>query len=127
MSAAANNNQGRNKLILYGLGGAFALFLIVWTAMGNMSSPFSAEGIGLWLAAFLSLCVMSFLYDDNPFYKFSEHLFIGVSAAYYMVLAVWDEVIKHLMIKLWPELIASMGLVEASTRASRSGAGSGSV
>ena len=35
----------------------------------------------LWttLAVSLTLCTFSFLYRDNPFYKFSESLFVGVS------------------------------------------------
>ena len=36
--------------------------------------------IGLWLAALLTLCIFSFLYADNPFYKFAEALFVGVSS-----------------------------------------------
>ena len=36
--------------------------------------------IGVWVAAVLTLCIFSFLYKDNPFYKFAEHLFVGVSA-----------------------------------------------
>jgi hypothetical protein len=40
------------------------------------------ETIGIWLAAFLTLCAFSFLYKDNPFYKFAEHLFVGISAGY---------------------------------------------
>ena len=42
----------------------------------------SIELIGLWMAALLTLAIYSFLYDDNPIYKFAEHLFVGVSAAY---------------------------------------------
>jgi len=42
----------------------------------------STELIGLWMAALLTLAIYSFLYDDNPVYKFAEHLFVGVSAAY---------------------------------------------
>ena len=38
--------------------------------------------IGIWIAAGLTLCVYSFLYKDNPFYKFAEHLFVGLSAGY---------------------------------------------
>jgi len=97
-----------NKTRIYITLGLFGAFLVVWTAMGRMDSPFSAEGFQLWLAAFLSLCILSFLYDDNPFYKFAEHLFIGVSAAYYLVLAVWDEIIRHLLVKLWPEVVVSL-------------------
>ena len=42
----------------------------------------STELIGLWVAALLTLAIYSFLYGDNPLYKFSEHIFVGVSAAY---------------------------------------------
>jgi hypothetical protein len=28
------------------------------------------------------LCIYSFLYKDNPFFKFAEHLFVGVSVGY---------------------------------------------
>lgn len=35
-----------------------------------------------WIMAFLTLCVFSFLYRDNPFYKFAEHLFVGAAGGY---------------------------------------------
>ena len=41
-----------------------------------MATP---ELIGAWLSIFLTLCVFSYLYGDNPIYKFAEHLFLGVS------------------------------------------------
>lgn len=41
------------------------------------------ETAGIWVAAFLTLCIFSFLYRDNPFYKFAEHVFVGVSAGYW--------------------------------------------
>lgn len=40
--------------------------------------------VGIWIAAFLTLCIFSFLYKDNPFYRFAEHLFIGISAGYWL-------------------------------------------
>lgn len=40
--------------------------------------------IGVWVAALLTLCIYSFLYKDNPFYKFAEHLFVGISAGYWL-------------------------------------------
>jgi len=45
-----------------------------------------SPSIGVWVAVFLTLCVFSFLYKDNPFYKFAEHLVVGVSIGYGMVL-----------------------------------------
>ena len=38
------------------------------------------------IGAILTLSVYSFLYKDNPFYKFAEHLVVGVSAGYYLVI-----------------------------------------
>jgi hypothetical protein len=42
----------------------------------------------LWttFGAFLTLFTFSFLYKDNPLYKFAEHLVVGVSAGYFVVL-----------------------------------------
>ncbi|KPJ49050.1 hypothetical protein AMJ40_06360 [candidate division TA06 bacterium DG_26] len=41
------------------------------------------ETIGIWLASLLTICILTFLYKDNPLYKFAEHLFVGISAAYW--------------------------------------------
>ena len=35
--------------------------------------------VGAWVSIFLTLCILSFLYEDNPVYKLAEHLFLGVS------------------------------------------------
>jgi len=40
------------------------------------------ELIGNTVAAFLTLCIFSFLYKDNPFYKFAEQLLVGISMGY---------------------------------------------
>ena len=37
-----------------------------------------SPNIGVWIAALLTLGIFSFLYKDNPVYKFCEHLFVGV-------------------------------------------------
>lgn len=41
-----------------------------------------AADIWIWISALLTLCIFSFLYKDNPFYKFAEHLFVGVTNGY---------------------------------------------
>jgi hypothetical protein len=51
---------------------------------------------GVWLAALLTLFILSFLYKDNPLYKLAEHLFVGISAGYYIVLNFWTVVIPNL-------------------------------
>jgi len=54
-------------------------------------------GVGIWVGALLTFCVFSFLYKDNPFYKFAEHLFVGVSAGYYIILNFWTVIYPNLM------------------------------
>ena len=41
---------------------------------------FITDIIGAWLAAFLTLSILSFLYKENPLFKAAEHLFVGTSA-----------------------------------------------
>jgi len=40
------------------------------------------EFISNLIAAILTLFIFSFLYKDNPFYRFAEHLLVGVSMGY---------------------------------------------
>ena len=55
-----------------------------------------SHDIGIWIAALLTLGIFSFLYRDNPVYKFCEHLFVGVSAGYYVVLTMISSVYPNL-------------------------------
>jgi len=40
--------------------------------------------IGVWVGALMTLCIFSFLYKDNHFFRFAESLFAGVSLGYYI-------------------------------------------
>jgi hypothetical protein len=44
--------------------------------------------VGAWVGIFLTMCILSFLYGDNPFYKLAEHLFIGISIGYIVVVQI---------------------------------------
>ncbi len=52
--------------------------------------------IGIWLGAFFTLAIFSFLYKENPLYRLAEHLFVGVSAAFGILVsldqAIWPSV-----------------------------------
>ena len=48
--------------------------------------------IGTWLAGFLTLAILSFLYRDNPFYKLAEHLYVGISAGYWLIYVAFFDV-----------------------------------
>ncbi len=51
----------------------------------------------IWIMAFFTLALFSFLYKDNPAYRLAEHLFAGLSAGYYAGL-IWKSVIIQ---QLW--------------------------
>ncbi|MFH0802234.1 MAG: hypothetical protein V2A78_07600 [bacterium] len=60
----------------------------------------ASQVIGLWIAGFLTLFIFSFLYRDNPFYKFAEHLYVGVSAGYMMSVDFWNVLKPNLIDRL---------------------------
>ena len=51
----------------------------------------------LWLEAFITLAIFSFLYKDNPIYHLVESVFAGLSAGYYIGL-YWKSIILQ---QLW--------------------------
>jgi len=57
------------------------------------------------LASFLTLAIMSFMYKDNAYYKFAEHLFVGVSAAYWMCVGFWSTIVGNLVPRLSEGLV----------------------
>jgi hypothetical protein len=59
--------------------------------------------IGVWIAALLTLGIFSFLYRDNPVYKFCEHLFVGISAGYYVVLTYFSTIKPNLVTPLFTQ------------------------
>ncbi len=65
---------------------------------------------GIWVAAMFTLFIMSFLFKDNPFYKFAESVVVGVSAAYWMVVGFWDVIIPNLFGKLSPSFISNWAM-----------------
>jgi hypothetical protein len=65
---------------------------------------------GLWVAAFFTLSIFSFLYRDNVFYKIAEAVFVGVTAAYWMVAGFWEGIVSKLLANLLPGLVRSWSL-----------------
>ena len=66
----------------------------------------TAEIFGSWIVVFLTLCIFSYLFDDNPFYRAAEHIFIGVSAGYWAAMAFWQQIQPNLFGRLWPKSVA---------------------
>ena len=55
---------------------------------------------GIWIGVFCTFAIWSFLYKDNPFYKVAEHIFVGMSAAYWFVFTIFNIVIPNLITPL---------------------------
>ncbi len=73
----------------------------------------TAEIVGTWLAAFFTLAILSFLYKDNPLYKFAEHVFVGVSAGYQLVRQTFDVAWPNLLQPLWGGLHRDVDTLKA--------------
>ncbi|NPA79473.1 MAG: hypothetical protein GXO29_00260 [Thermotogae bacterium] len=69
-----------------------------------------AEVLGVWLAAFFTLAILSLIIKENPVYRFAEHIFVGVSAGYGLMnafnQAIWPQIAqgirdsKYVILKL---------------------------
>ncbi len=64
----------------------------------NLSSD-----ILIWVSSILTLCIFSFIFRDNPFYRFAEHLFVGTSAGYLIALSYHNVVYPNLIGPLFKE------------------------
>lgn len=76
----------------------FFLFLWVFAAVNiylfaSGSLPMDWNGLGTFIAAGITLSLYSFLYKDNPLFKFAENLYVGVAAAYTLN-QVWYTVLQ---------------------------------
>ena len=56
--------------------------------------------IGAWVATGLSLFMYSFLYKDNPFFKLSEHIYVGVSVGYTLMITYDEVIVKKLYVPM---------------------------
>jgi hypothetical protein len=53
-----------------------------------MSELLGSDLIWVWMAALLTIMVYSYLLGDNPLYRLAEHVFIGSSVAYAVVVVI---------------------------------------
>jgi len=83
-----NNKDGLTGNVVFGL--LFAAVLLLSLGIGFAKGGF--QGILVAIAACLTIGIFSFLWRDNPIYKFCEHLFVGVSVGYIISLT-WYNVV----------------------------------
>jgi hypothetical protein len=92
----------------------FVAFVVLFAAVnvalvlnGTLAADWT--GVGVMVAAGFTLSLYSFLYKDNPLFKFAEHVFVGVAAAYIFG-QYWYQ-------SLYGEIIASFTAAEAGPEA----------
>ncbi len=57
------------------------------------------ETITVWIGAIVTIGIFSFLWRDNPLYRFMEHLFVGVSAGYYFSSIEFHQILKPQLLR----------------------------
>src|SRR5262245_55505147 len=76
--------------------------------------------LGAWVAVSLSLCMYTFLYKDNPFFKLGEHIFVGVWMGYLLTITHYEVMTNKLYLpmsqqgKWWLIVPAFLGLLMLS-------------
>ena len=87
----------RDTYVLLGFVLVFAAVNIALVASGTLAADWT--GFGVVVAAGMTLALYSFLYKDNPLFKFAEHVFVGVAAAYifgqYWYPTIYGEIIAE--------------------------------
>jgi len=68
--------------------------------------------IGTWVAATLTLAILSFLYKDNPLYKAAEHIYVGTSAGFAVIYA-WSFDVYPMLVERFNANMAAHSAVEA--------------
>jgi len=76
-----------------------------------MSATF--PGIGIWVSALLTLFAFSFIYKDNPFFRFAESLFAGVSLGYYIGIVLNQTIMPNLVEPLKTDFAGNWDLLVA--------------
>ena len=67
-------------------------------------SPESLETLGIIIGGFLTLMMFSFIFKDNPLFKFGEHFYLGIATGYYANIQWFNYMRPNLVEKLLPFL-----------------------
>jgi len=70
-----------------------------------------APAIGVWIAAFLTIACFTFLYKDNPFFRFAESLFAGVSLGYYVGIVLNQTLLPNLFMPMREDFATNWDLL----------------
>ena len=100
----------RTSIVIFAI--ICAVFVLSWVIKAGAIEGDDAirDAFLVTLASFLTLAIMSFMYKDNAYYKFAEHLFVGVSAAYWMCVGFWSTIVGNLVPRLSEPLSEAFGV-----------------
>ena len=90
----------RDTYIFLGVLLLFAAVNIGLVVSGILAADWT--GLGIIVAAGMTLALYSFLYKDNPLFKFAEHVFVGVAAAY-VIGQTWYPTLYGELIAEWTD------------------------
>ena len=90
METKTTSNSGNDSIVIIIF---FAILIVInGILLGTGSLQFGVEGIGIMVAAALTIALYSFLYKDNPIFKMAEHFYVGTATAY-LFIVTWYNVI----------------------------------
>ncbi len=52
----------------------------------------------IWIGAFFTIAIFSYLWRENPLYRFAEHVFVGISVGY-LICINWFNVLKPKLVE----------------------------
>jgi hypothetical protein len=73
-------------------------YIVVAVGIALFALVAASRGFAVTLGAFFTIGIFSFLYKDNPYYKFSEAVFVGISAGYWFVSLFWQNMYSKLIV-----------------------------
>ena len=97
--------MSRDQILFIAFLFIFFLVNIILFSFDKLSADWT--GFGTFIAAGITLSLYSFLYKDNPLFKFAENLYVGVAAAYTLT-QIWYTVLLADVVIPFSELDESM-------------------
>jgi hypothetical protein len=111
---ATDVRRKRTELIVVlVIAAAVLIYLLQDIIRATVSPPEGMTGFGAFyqrlivgIAAICTIVIYSFLYRENPFYRFLEHVLVGLSVGY-VTMIIWTQLLKP---NWWDRLTGFEGL-----------------
>lgn len=70
----------------------------------------SADLIWMLVSFFLTVLVLSYIFGDNPLFRFATYLFVGVAAGYVAVIIVQDVIVPRMILPIFDRDLEQSGI-----------------